>query len=246
MSAYYKKIDGINYDKAMLENAENSIKGKGDGRISLKDARNLIKLIKDGGRITDIEKKTLSYILENYNFTETALKYIEKTLSDSLTAAGANETEENVIPVAEKQSSKKTNTKISGKNIVILMLIISIVLIIISVIIRNYNKNAKTAITVAEKKDIIADIGKAETDNQKPAVTETVSNINKTEQKETKQSGNEYIVKENDNLIKISIELYNDYRKWIEIYKLNKENLPKPSVIYPGQVLKLPEKSSGK
>ena len=50
----------------------------------LADTRNIIKLIKDGGRITEIEKRTLSYILENYNFTDTAIKYIEKTLSESL------------------------------------------------------------------------------------------------------------------------------------------------------------------
>ena len=35
MSTYYKIINGKKYDRAMIENAENNIKGKGDGRISL-------------------------------------------------------------------------------------------------------------------------------------------------------------------------------------------------------------------
>ena len=89
-------------------------------------------------------------------------------------------------------------------------------------------------------------IQKVETDNKKPDTTAVVPEIAKKEYKGTKQSGNEYVVKENDTLIKISTEFYNDYKKWVDIYKLNKENLAKPSIIYPGQVLKLPEKKSGK
>jgi len=39
MSSYYKEINGVKYDKAMLEAADKSIEGKGDGRISLEDSK---------------------------------------------------------------------------------------------------------------------------------------------------------------------------------------------------------------
>jgi hypothetical protein len=70
--SYYKIIDGKKYDKNMLEIAEASAAGKGDGRISIADAQRLIAAVTDGGRYTDIEKDTMAHIRENYKFTEEA------------------------------------------------------------------------------------------------------------------------------------------------------------------------------
>ena len=81
MASYYKRINGKNYDRAILESAKSSVEGQGDGRISLKDSKEIVKLIKDGGRITEIEKRSLQYILEKYKFTKTALKHIEQALA---------------------------------------------------------------------------------------------------------------------------------------------------------------------
>ena len=69
---YYKVIDGKKYDKNMLEIAEASASGKGDGRISLADARLLIAAVTDGGRYTDVEKDTMAHIRETFKFTEEA------------------------------------------------------------------------------------------------------------------------------------------------------------------------------
>lgn len=69
---YYKVIDGKKYDKQMLEIAEQTTAGKGDGRISLADAQRLIGAVTDGGRYTDVEKETMAYIRENYKFTDEA------------------------------------------------------------------------------------------------------------------------------------------------------------------------------
>ncbi|MCY1059781.1 hypothetical protein [Nannocystis sp. SCPEA4] len=69
---YYKIIDGKKFDKQMLEIAEETTAGKGDGRISLADAQRLIGAVTDGGRYTDIEKETMAYIRENYRFTDEA------------------------------------------------------------------------------------------------------------------------------------------------------------------------------
>jgi len=101
MSSYYKKINGKSYDRAMLDVADKGITGKGDGRISLNDAKAIFKKAQDGGKITDIELRTLNYILENYRFTEPALKYIEESLSDSLILKDKKTSE------PEKQTQKK-------------------------------------------------------------------------------------------------------------------------------------------
>ncbi len=69
---YYKVIDGKKFDKQMLEIAEATTAGKGDGRISLADAHRLIAAVTDGGRYTDVEKDTMAHIRENFKFTEEA------------------------------------------------------------------------------------------------------------------------------------------------------------------------------
>ena len=244
MSSYYKKIDGKNYDRAMLEKAENSVKGKGDGRISLADARNLIKLIKDGGRITDIEKRTLAYILENYHFTDTAIKYLEKTLTEVLTP----ESEKTADKETEKPDNKKTAAQTFGffskKMAILISLLIIIILIVIIAFVKIFQKTKKTDIPVTDRKEKIVDIQRTDTETRKTETAVEIPDTAKTGQKDEVIPGKEYIVKENDNLIKISSELYNDYKKWQEIYNLNKDKVEKPSVIYPGQVLKLPEKQN--
>jgi hypothetical protein len=70
--SYYKVINGVQYDREMLAIADKATEGKGDGRISVDDARQLIKAVTDGGRYTDIEKTTMSYIRDNYKFTDEA------------------------------------------------------------------------------------------------------------------------------------------------------------------------------
>lgn len=70
--SYYKVIDGKKYDRGMLTIADEATSGKGDGRISVDDARKLIGAVTDGGRYTDIEKETMSYIRDNYRFTDEA------------------------------------------------------------------------------------------------------------------------------------------------------------------------------
>lgn len=70
--SYYKTINGVQYDREMLEIADKATAGKGDGRISVDDAKELIKAVTDGGRYTETEKTTMGYIRDNYKFTEEA------------------------------------------------------------------------------------------------------------------------------------------------------------------------------
>ena len=70
---YYEIIDNIKYDKKLLDMARDLIKGRGDGRISEDDAKTLIQESLDANKITDIEKQTLQYIIDNFNCTEPAI-----------------------------------------------------------------------------------------------------------------------------------------------------------------------------
>jgi DNA-directed RNA polymerase subunit F len=70
--AYYKTIDGVKYDAELLEAAEKAVKGRGDGRISMEDAKMLLAKVKDGDTYTDIEKGTMEYIRKNFKWTDEA------------------------------------------------------------------------------------------------------------------------------------------------------------------------------
>ncbi|MCH2198620.1 MAG: hypothetical protein MK081_07535 [Flavobacteriales bacterium] len=69
---YYKTIDGKKYDGEIIELAEKLTSGAGDGRISKDDAAQLLDAVKDGDSYTDIEKDTMSYVRENFKWTEAA------------------------------------------------------------------------------------------------------------------------------------------------------------------------------
>ena len=75
--SYYKKIKGVRYDRALLESAEDRIKGQGDGRISDQDINEIIDLSKDGSKVTLTELRTIKYIRDHFRVTEKA----QKTLS---------------------------------------------------------------------------------------------------------------------------------------------------------------------
>ena len=67
---YYKTIDGKDYDREMLEIADEAVAGAGDGRISIENAQKLLGAVKDANKYTDIERATMKYIRDNFKFTE--------------------------------------------------------------------------------------------------------------------------------------------------------------------------------
>mgnify|MGYP001768005355 CR=1 FL=1 len=142
MSSYYKKINGKNYDKSMLDIADGSTKRKGDGRISLADSKKIIKIIKDGGKITDIEKRTINYILENYKLTETALDHNEKTLSDNINTDIKTKPENESGKSEELNPTKTVYPKADKKNrskLFLIMLFILFVVAAVLVLIKFFN-----------------------------------------------------------------------------------------------------------
>jgi hypothetical protein len=70
--AYYKTINGKKYDGELLEFADAAVAGAGDGRISLKDAQEILGKVMDANTYTDIEKDTMEYIRDNYKWTPEA------------------------------------------------------------------------------------------------------------------------------------------------------------------------------
>ena len=67
---YYVEIAGEKLDRAMIDCAKRAVEGAGDGRISIDDAKALLALVKDADNYTDIEKKTMKHIRDNFQFTD--------------------------------------------------------------------------------------------------------------------------------------------------------------------------------
>ena len=70
--SYYKQINGKRYKAAILADADEAVAGKGDGRISKSDAEKIFSHVSDGSQYTKVEKDTMHYIRENYNWTPEA------------------------------------------------------------------------------------------------------------------------------------------------------------------------------
>lgn len=69
---YYVVINGVQYDRKMIECAERAVKESGDGRVAIEDAMALLGFIKDENVYSDIEMATMNYIRDNYVFTQAA------------------------------------------------------------------------------------------------------------------------------------------------------------------------------
>ena len=70
----YQTIDGVKYEKELLDLAKEHTTGKGEGKLSKAEVADLIKSANDGQGVTDIEKATLQYIRKNFVFTDAAAK----------------------------------------------------------------------------------------------------------------------------------------------------------------------------
>jgi len=75
--SYYKVIDGVKYDRELLELADSLAK---DHHISHEDAQKLLEAAKDGKGITQIEKDTLKHTLTTLNYTEKAAEFLKAEL----------------------------------------------------------------------------------------------------------------------------------------------------------------------
>ena len=68
----YVTIDGVKYEKELLDLAEAHTTGVGEGKLSKDEVADLFKSANDGQGVTDTEKATLAYIRKNFVFTDAA------------------------------------------------------------------------------------------------------------------------------------------------------------------------------
>ena len=118
--SYYKIVKGVRYDRALLEAAENRIKGKGDGRISEQDLKELVDLSEDGKGITVTELRTLRYIQDEFNLTEKAQRWLADNVSRlekeniSSESEDSNSLDKSTLTEVEKDEQAETTKEPYG------------------------------------------------------------------------------------------------------------------------------------
>merc|ERR1711865_591667 len=108
--SYYKQIDGVKYDRGLLELADSLTKGAGDGRISKDDATKLWEDAMDGQGVTDCERRTIQYIYDTFNCTDAGKKELASLLG--LEDDTAMEVDE---PNADAEAQKKAGEAAAAK-----------------------------------------------------------------------------------------------------------------------------------
>ena len=77
----YQTIDGVKYEKELLDLATKHTTGAGEGKLSKDEVADLFKSASDGQGVTDTEKLTLEYIRKNYEFTDAAAKDFDEAFA---------------------------------------------------------------------------------------------------------------------------------------------------------------------
>lgn len=77
-TSYYQQIEGKKFKRSLISLAKECVQGKGDGRISLEDAKRLFELANDGQSYTKTEKDTIKYIRDNFSWTSQADQFFRK------------------------------------------------------------------------------------------------------------------------------------------------------------------------
>jgi len=113
--SYYKTVDGVKFDRELLEEAEAAVK---DGQISVAEARALWESAMDGQGVTQIEKLTLEHVLKTMKCTKPAIEFLEKELK-SVKLLDAEETaapaEDEDLPDFDEEEPAQAETAADGE-----------------------------------------------------------------------------------------------------------------------------------
>ena len=101
--SYYKQIDGVDYDRALIVAAQEAVSGRGDGRISRADAEKLLPFVVDGGKITATEQATIIYLRDNFTWTDKASAWFQ----DAITGWEAGDRSLNAKPAASAPAASE-------------------------------------------------------------------------------------------------------------------------------------------
>lgn len=82
-SSYYKTMNGVSYDRALLDEGA-SLAAKNGGVLSFKHALHLWGKANDGAGVTECEKRTLQYISQQHRLEIEAKEFFEKSLDLSI------------------------------------------------------------------------------------------------------------------------------------------------------------------
>ena len=77
----YESIDGVKYEKELLDLARKHTTGRGESRLSKDEVADLFKSANDGQGITETEKRTLEYIRKKYAFTDAAARDFDEAFA---------------------------------------------------------------------------------------------------------------------------------------------------------------------
>ena len=109
--AFYE-FDGKRYDEKLFKMAKRY--QKSGGRFSVKEATKMFNSLKDGGRYSDTEKRTVSFIRKNYKWSNAADQFFRTEMRRWAAIRGAKKAKRNnkkVIKATKRFTNKKTKTK---------------------------------------------------------------------------------------------------------------------------------------
>lgn len=106
--SYYTVIKGKKYDRRMLELADGLTSGRGDGRISVNDAKTLLRVVKDSNSYSPTEKATMEYIRKHYKFTKEGDEFFRTEIRKWAGSKGKKKT-----PAKPKKSVEKSAAAIA-------------------------------------------------------------------------------------------------------------------------------------
>lgn len=89
-TSFYKQIDGKKYSRRILNLVDALTEGQGDGRISTKDANAILAELANDGKYSDLEKDTIEYIRNNYNWTDAGDNALRGAVRSWAATRGAN------------------------------------------------------------------------------------------------------------------------------------------------------------
>ena len=100
MGSYYETIDGARCDRAVIDSCREGVAGKGDGRISVEDAKKVYETLADGGKLTRTERWTFYYCLMHFKWTAAAHDWIIDALKEVV------EEDQDAEPAAKKAKTE--------------------------------------------------------------------------------------------------------------------------------------------
>ena len=77
----YLTIDGVQYEKELLDLAKQHTTGAGEGKLSKDEVIDLFNSAADGRSVTDTEKRTLEYIRKNFEFTDASAALFDEMIA---------------------------------------------------------------------------------------------------------------------------------------------------------------------